>query len=110
MILPLPAASPSIFGGIAAERLRHFRRAVGGKHSAVMELYLLDMQLASLFHETFRTVEVLLRETMHRRLVGVFGPQWYFNITLRSALDQRVLVLLDEAIRAARSATPPHSG
>lgn len=112
MLVPVPdsALAPAILASLARERLRQFRRAVpNGDHRAVLDLYVLDSELASRFHALFRVVEVSLRETIHRALVAGFGPRWFSDQAFRSALDQRTVAAVDDAVRAARpgGGTPP---
>jgi len=107
---PDPALAPVILASLARERLRQFRRAVpSGNNRAVLDLYVLDSELASRFHAVFRVVEVTLRETMHRALAAVFGPRWFSEPAFRSALDLRTLTAVDDAARAGcpRGVIPP---
>jgi hypothetical protein len=112
VFVPAPDSTlaPAILASLARERLSQFRRAVpDGRNRDVLELYLIDSELASQFHAEFRVVEVLLRETMHRALSGGFGARWFSDSKFRAALDPRTCAAIEEAVRAARSgtSTPP---
>ncbi len=79
---------------LAPVRLRRFRAAVGGADRAAVALYLLDAQIASHLHATVRTVEVALREHLHRALSATFGERWFesqrelFDVDTRERLDE----------------------
>jgi hypothetical protein len=92
-----------VIASLASERLRKFRKAVpGGRHSAVVELYLLDSELVSAFHAVFRAAEVLLRETIHRALSATFGQRWFDQAAFLAVLDPTTLSAI---CRAKQDAT-----
>ncbi|MDR3106799.1 MAG: hypothetical protein LBU05_01170 [Bifidobacteriaceae bacterium] len=89
---------------IPPERLRRFQDAApAGRNIAVIDMYLLDSQLAGEFYSLFRVTEVLLRETIHQAMSQTAGtPYWFSRSQVRQSLDTRVLDSLDLARRAAR--------
>jgi len=70
-------------------------------------MYIVDALLVSHFHATFRAVEVLLREQMHRALATVFaGPRWYADPAFRAILWDVTLGAIDVAEHKARAGRP----
>ncbi|MDR1441182.1 MAG: hypothetical protein LBJ02_02125 [Bifidobacteriaceae bacterium] len=102
---PDPKLVPGLLTSVAKERLRKFRRAApGGAHRAVLNMYLVDSELASCFHAALRAVEILLRESVHRAMSAAFGTsRWFADAKVRSILDPRTVAALDDAQRSARS-------
>ena len=69
----------ALIKSLATARLSRFRAVYGGKDRDAVALYLLDAELTSHLHATFRTVEVVIREAMHRGLLQRYGPRWFDN-------------------------------
>jgi hypothetical protein len=94
---------PAILASLAGKRWRRFRQAVpAGRHRDILEMYLVDAQLVSHFHATWRALEVLLREQMHPALASAYsGPRWFDDPRLRARLNPKTLERIDQAKAAA---------
>jgi hypothetical protein len=91
-VIPQPTLTErqAIVASLAPARLRPYRQAVaGGGDGRAVELYLLDAQIASHLHATFRAAEVVIREAVHRGLAAVYTDRWFNNHN--GMLDERSL-------------------
>ena len=86
---------------LAPDRLRRFRSVFGGSTTPAMELYLLDIHVASALHGMVAVVEVSLREAMHRALRLTFGTRWFS--ARRDLFDDRTREQLSVAVQRAGS-------
>lgn len=107
---PAPALLPAIAASLAPDRLRTFRRATSGNNRVALEMYLVDARLASALHATFRAVEVLVRERMHRALSTAFSERWFDVLEDKAVLDPRTVRKVAAARRAASDGSVPSVG
>lgn len=103
--LPSPTEQSALVASLARERLRAFRRVVNGSDRLAIELYVLDAAIASEFHSVVRSLEILLRENMHRALAQRFGANWYQ--VLHAQLDLRTRKDITKARNQVGWSAPP---
>jgi hypothetical protein len=101
---------PALAASLAPERLRAFRRATDGHNRLSLEMYLVDARLSSALHATFRAVEVLVRERMHRALSEAFSERWFDVLERRGVLDARTVRTIAAARHGAAAGASPRPG
>lgn len=110
LVQPAPTLLPAVAASLAPARLRAFRRATQGHNRLALEMYLVDARLASTMHATFRAVEVLVRERMHRALSASFSERWFDVLETRGLLDARTERKLAVARQRAADGSAPSAG
>lgn len=108
---PTLAERQAIVASLAPARLRPYRQAVaGGSDGPAVALYLLDAQIASHLHATFRAAEVVIREAIHRGLSAAYTERWFDNHN--GILDERFLgeLVKARADLGKASSHPPSPG
>lgn len=96
----------SLISSLSNVRLAKFWAVFGGRDRDAIELYIIDTELVSALHAVVRTVEVALREAMHKGLADVYGYRWFD--TQATHLDRRTLSMISEA--KAKSGPRPAPG
>jgi hypothetical protein len=107
---PVPALLPAVAASLAPARLRAFRRATEGHNRLALEMYLVDARLASTMHATFRAVEVLVREKMHRALSTAYSDRWFDVLEAQGLLDARTARKIAVPRQRGSDGTQPAAG
>jgi hypothetical protein len=86
-LLPHPFAI--IEKTMSPARLARYLGAAGGDKNRAMRLYLWNAHLCSEFYLPIQMTEVSLRNAIHVQLTVNFGPSWFENTALVSAVPER---------------------
>ena len=68
-----------IEASLSRERAGTYLEAVGGDRRRAIRLYTWNTAISASFYGPLQGLEVTLRNAMHRRLAGRYGPSWYDN-------------------------------
>lgn len=84
---------------ISPERWRTYEIAAGHDQNRAHALYLWNASVGQSFHYPLQSVEVCMRNAIHRALVSAHGPNWCNDAACRAALQPRQDQEIAEAAR-----------
>ena len=90
---------------LSRERLRTYLDATGGDREEAIRLYIWNTDVSAAFYGPLQGLEVALRNAMHHRLAGRYGPAWYDNPA--AGLDVGALDRLESARSGLKQGNPP---
>jgi hypothetical protein len=96
---PDPAKFPAIEAAIEGRRLDRYMAAAKGDRKLAWRLYVWNGDLCEAFYLPLQTVEIVVRNAIHRALVQRCGAAWWTNPTFRNLLPQRCDSELQRAVQ-----------
>ena len=90
---------------LSRERLGTYLAATGGDREKAIRLYIWNTDVSAAFYGPLQGLEVALRNAMHHRLAGRYGPIWYDNPA--AGLDGGALDRLESAKSGLKQGNPP---
>lgn len=84
---------------ISPERWHTYERSAGYNQNRAHALYLWNASVGQSFHYPLQSVEVCLRNAIHRTLGGIYGNDWCNDPICRAALQQRQDQEISDAAR-----------
>lgn len=76
---------------LSKERFRRYVLEVNGDKNKALRLYLWNARLSEAFYSPLQSMEITLRNTIHKALVSRFGNNWPFNPKFQNNLTQYTL-------------------
>jgi hypothetical protein len=100
-----PTVRASLVGGLSKGRFERFLRDAGEDEVEALRLYLWNTAIAAAFYAPLQTLEVALRDAIHRELSADHGDRWWERWDIN--LDWRALQQIDTAATRLRSRKQP---
>lgn len=94
-----PELTEAFLRTVSAERWHTYQLASGYREDIAHKLYLWNAAVGQSFHFPLQTVEVALRNVIHRALVEIYGANWTRDQTCRDVLSNKQIANITEAER-----------
>lgn len=74
---------------LSPERLHKYDVWAGGDRATALKLYALNLAISESFYTSLHMLEITLRNAVHNRMSGRYGPFWFQNTAIIHDFKQR---------------------
>lgn len=93
---------------LSIDRLSTYSQLAGNDPEKAILLYLRNIDFCSALYGPLQTLEIVIRNAMHREFSGAYGAEWYDNPSLRLEHQQQAAIIdVKNSLRLQKKAVIP---